>query len=221
MSAAAPGGSVTAAPGSRLAPLVTWARAGARRTLDALDRRMHAMRRTSARRAVRNIQGASRVLVLCYGNVCRSPFAAAALTRRLTASGGPQLLVESAGFIGPGRNPPRGAVDSGARRGYDLALHRSAVVEPEQVREASLIVVMSADQADRVRELFRTRAPIVLLGDLDPEAIRTRTITDPWDGGPADFDASYDRIERCVESLVHELVQGRRTDLAPLVVRSS
>ena len=131
------------------------------------------------------------------------------------------MLVESAGFIGPGRNPPRDAIDAGARRSYDIALHRSAVVEPQQVRDSSLIVVMSPDQSDRARAIFRTRAPIVLLGDFDPGPIRTRTIIDPWDGGPADFDACYERIERCAGVLVRELVRSRQSDLAPLVVRTS
>ena len=131
------------------------------------------------------------------------------------------MLVESAGFIGPGRNPPRHAIDAGARRNYEIALHRSAVVEPQQLRDSSLIVVMSPDQSDRAREVFRTRAPIVLLGDFDPGPIRTRTIIDPWDGGPADFDACYERIERCADALVSQLVRGPRSDLPPLVVRTS
>ena len=160
---------------------------------------------------------ARRVLVMCYGNVCRSPFAAAALAQRLASAGRPDVHVESAGFIGPGRIPPRHALDAGARRNVNLSAHRSAVVEPEQVREASLVIVMSKDQADRVREVFRTRVPIVMLGDLDPGQIRTRMIIDPWDGSPADFDACYVRIERCVDTLVRELVRSRRADLAPLV----
>src|SRR5256884_8307665 len=50
------------------------------------------------------------VLVICNGNIFRSPFAAAVLRRALELRGLGRVRVDSAGFAGPGRATPAGAV---------------------------------------------------------------------------------------------------------------
>ena len=48
-------------------------------------------------------------------------------------------------------------------------------------------------------------APVVLLGDLDPDPIQTRTILDPYDQPEPVFEEVYARIDRCVAALVRAL----------------
>jgi protein-tyrosine phosphatase len=161
---------------------------------------MHAGRRADARRRLRGTSPRT-VLFLCHGNVCRSPFAAAVLARAV-ASLSDRIGVASAGFIGPTRPPPTEAVASASRFGIDLTQHRSQLITPEAIRTADLVVVMSATQAQNVIRSYSVRQPPLVLGDLDPDSIDTRTIVDPWGGPPELFDASYARIERCVGELV-------------------
>ena len=66
---------------------------------------------------------------------------------------------------------------------------------------------MSADQARVVRRVGRTEIPIVILGDLDPEAVEERTIVDPMGDSDEVFDESYARIERCIAALI-DLMAG-------------
>jgi protein-tyrosine-phosphatase len=67
---------------------------------------------------------------------------------------------------------------------------------------ADLVVVMSSEQARGIRARLRSSSSRVLvLGDLDPQSIARRTISDPWGGPDSGFDASYDRIDRCVREL--------------------
>jgi protein-tyrosine-phosphatase len=47
----------------------------------------------------------------------------------------------------------------------------------------------------------RTVRDVLVLGDLDPQAIDTRTIRDPVNQPRAVFEESYARIERCVRAL--------------------
>ena len=117
------------------------------------------------------------------------------------------LFVESAGFVGPNRQPPSEALEVASRRGIDMTGHRSRIVTQSMLDAAGAIVVMSVEQA----HLIRRRVPrdvILLLGDLDPEAIERRTIFDPWGAEAAVFEASYQRSERCLGPLIGPIVAG-------------
>jgi protein-tyrosine phosphatase len=148
------------------------------------------------------------IVVVCHGNICRSPVAALLLQQALGHAG---IRVESAGFMGPNRPAPRDAVMVAARRGVDLTQHRSRLLVPDLVRSADLLVVMEPEQQRQVVERFgRLSRDVIVLGDLDPVAIETRTIRDPIEQGPEVFEASYARIERCVAALVRVLLPPRR-----------
>jgi protein-tyrosine-phosphatase len=90
-----------------------------------------------------------------------------------------------------------------------MSAHRSALITPEGVRAAELIVVMAGEQASAVRSRFSiSPGRVLVLGDLDPLPITRRTIADPWGGSHSDFEASYARIDRCVRELVRILRNG-------------
>lgn len=147
------------------------------------------------RRAVRS------VLFVCYGNICRSPYAAAAYARLAGEAGG-AVRVTSAGFIGPGRPSPPEAQTVAARRGLDLAAQRSRLITEPLVRDHDLIVVMERAQAAALARTFGRDRGVLVLGDLDPEPIDTRTILDPYGRTEDEFEAVYARIDRCVRSLL-------------------
>ncbi|MGH7449055.1 MAG: ATP-grasp domain-containing protein, partial [Longimicrobiales bacterium] len=138
------------------------------------------------------------VLIVCLGNICRSPFAAAVLEQR---AAGRALRVESAGFLEDGRPTPAAALNSALRRGIDLSAHRSVRVTDALVQSADLVIVMDRAQRRALQERFERSDGVLVLGDLDPEPIDTRTIRDPFDQAEEIFDQVYDRIERCVHTL--------------------
>ncbi len=166
------------------------------------DRFLHARRRRDALRLVAALRDPGPVVFVCLGNVCRSPFAAGAFRNALPEALRGAVRVESAGLIGPGRPCPADGIAVAAARGVELEAHRSETLTAKQARGAGLLVVMGTDQRERVGARFRVPdAKIVLLGDLDPLPIDTRTVFDPWRRGEEAFGASYDRIERCVAEL--------------------
>ena len=177
--------------------------APARGLRHAPDRWLHPLRRRAAKRALRARLWPRTILVVCHGNICRSPFAAGLLSRALGPAG---TLVASAGFVSPGRAAPAEGSIAAARRGIDLSEHRSQLLTPVLAAEAQLVIVMDARQQRMVCERFgRLPSEVMLLGDLDPEAIETRAIHDPIDQPLAAFERSYARIERCVTVLVSSL----------------
>jgi protein-tyrosine phosphatase len=143
------------------------------------------------------------VLFVCYGNICRSPYAAATFLRLLPPPWREETRVQSAGFIGPGRGSPPEAVKVAAARGLDLTAHRSELITPERAAGAALIVVMDRAQQRAVCARYgKSPREVLILGDLDPQPIETRPIQDPWDQPAAVFEECYSRIDRCLRVLV-------------------
>ena len=171
------------------------------------DSILHARRRRAAQLDLRNFRPRS-ILFVCHGNICRSPFAAGAFSRACPPEVSRSIRVASAGFVGLDRRPPSKALAASSRLGIDISDHRSTLITSSSLHGADLVVVMSADQARGIRARLRSSSTRVLvLGDLDPSSITRRTISDPWAGSDSAFDASYDRIDRCVNELVR-LIQG-------------
>lgn len=177
-----------------LAGLARWARRRWQRLLHPWRRR-RALRQLARRRMPRG------VLFVCHGNICRSPYAAAAFRARLGPEAVAVIRVASAGFIGPIRPAPRLAQDEAAARGLDLSDHRSMTLSPVVLNSVDIVAVMEPNQVAGVTRLFPTTASIIVLGDLDPVPDGGRHIVDPVDQPRAVFAASYDRIDRCVDVL--------------------
>jgi protein-tyrosine phosphatase len=180
-----------------------------RETRLALQRLLHPIRRRAALARLQRLGALDRILVVCYANVNRSPYAAALLRRDLAAEGLP-ITVEQGGFFGPGRSPPELAKNLAMTRGIDLREHRSRFVTKDDTVGPTLVIVMEDWHAVRVRRSFGTPGDrLLMLGDLDPGPITSRSITDPVGGSPETFAEVYDRIDRCVAELLRGLSGGR------------
>jgi protein-tyrosine phosphatase len=107
----------------------------------------------------------SSILVVCSGNLCRSPLAEALLRRLLEERFGSEApMVRSAGTIaiaGSAATPQ--SVRVAAEHGLDTSTHTAARLEREMIGRADLIVAMAAEHRDQVAMI-------------DPEAI-ARTFT--------------------------------------------
>jgi len=172
------------------------------------DRVLHPIRRWSARSRLRGRIPRS-ILFVCHGNICRSPYAAAACHEALPSALRSRVGIASAGFTGAGRPAPAEAVTAASRFGVDLRAHRSATLTPAGVHAAQLIVVMDTDQHREIVQRFGRRPlDVLVLGDLDPGPIDTRTIRDPVEQPIDVFVSTYARIDRCVSQLV-KAIAGR------------
>lgn len=80
----------------------------------------------------------ARILVMCTGNINRSPFTAALLQPALDG----RHEVDSAGFTADGMVPPHKMIDAAKRHGVDLEHHRSTLVTEARLDAADLIVLM-------------------------------------------------------------------------------
>jgi protein-tyrosine-phosphatase len=165
------------------------------------DRILYRRRHFAARRRLSQMARPRSILVVCHGNVCRSPYLHAVLQRAFS-----DVAVSSAGFIGRDRRVPVLSLEVSARRGIDLSGFRSQPLTPENVRRADLIIVMEAGQARYMERAFGVRPKrLVIAGDLDPVKCPTRAIRDPWMQSVHVFESSFDRLDRCAATLVAAL----------------
>jgi len=165
------------------------------------DRLLHSRRHRKLLAALSASSPPKTILVLCHGNICRSPYLQAALQRML-----PTTTVLSAGFLRSGRRIPETSLAVSDRRGFDLSGFRSRALSPDVVHRADLIVVMDLNQAAAIIARFRVaRSRVVIAGDLDPRFDATRAIRDPWSGTTDVFEAVFDRLDRCAATLASAL----------------
>lgn len=151
-----------------------------------------------------------RVLMVCMGNICRSPTALAVLRHKLCAAGlSDAVIVDSAGtYAGHRGHPPDPRSVSHARgRGYDLSSIRARGVEEADFAHFDLILAM--DDAN-LATLRRTCPPEYRskLAKLSHHAVRMTAwteVADPYYGGPNGFEHVLDVIEDACEGLVTHL----------------
>lgn len=165
------------------------------------DRLLHRTRRRAAIRSLQEGLRPSDILILCHGNICRSPFAANLLQQQLLRSR-VEVRIRSAGFLASGRAAPPEAQEAASHWNIDLTSHSSRQVSAELLGEADLIVVMEPVQRWVVAARFgHPMRDILVLGDLDLRPAASRAIPDPWGQAPAAYQGSYARIARCVTVL--------------------
>jgi protein-tyrosine phosphatase len=140
------------------------------------------------------------VMVICYGNICRSAFAAPLLARLR-----PDLAVRGAGFAAsPGKSAEAGAVRAALKFGIELESHAAHRLDDDDIEWADVILGMEGHHARYVAHHGTIdRERVHCLGhflDAPPYAI-----SDPWGCSDAVFDATFARIERALECMAARL----------------
>jgi predicted ATP-grasp superfamily ATP-dependent carboligase/protein-tyrosine-phosphatase len=167
--------------------------------------RLH--RRREERRLLSLYGRASRIIVLCYGNICRSPFAA-----RLLEAGSGKAVSSAGTYPREGRGSPPSAIEAAREFGVDLARHRSTILSREEAAAAELILVFDRANWLSVRALCPEAMPrVAYLGAADPAG--SLEIDDPFGQGVENFSACYGRIHgliaRLTSGAIPSLVQKR------------
>jgi protein-tyrosine phosphatase len=146
-----------------------------------------------------------RILVVCIGNICRSPMAAALLERRLSARA-PAPTVTSAGIAAlVGRPADPIAVELLQERGLDLSGHRARQLTEELVMGVDLVIAMSQGQVRSVEAMApRARGRVHRLGrwgDFD--------VPDPYRKSRAAFEDALACIDRGIDDLERAFWRAR------------
>ena len=157
-----------------------------------------------------------RVLMVCLGNICRSPTAEAVLRQKLVQSGlAAWVAVDSAGTYGghAGSPPDERAQRHALRRGYHMDHLRARQVKARDFRDFDLILAMDSDNFERLRDLCPDDALVPKLHKLtdflsaDAAHTGVQAVPDPYYGGPDGFERVLDLVEAACDGVVHYLHQ--------------
>jgi protein-tyrosine phosphatase len=157
-----------------------------------------------------------RLCFVCWGNICRSPTAAAIMSKLVREAGvGDRFVIDSAGVSSEevGNPPDRRAVSEARRRGVDLD-HRAWQFRAGDFARFDLLPAADQLVADRLRRTAPTAADrdkVRLLRSYDPAAgAGDLDIADPWYGRQADFAKAFDLIEAACAGLLADLIRQRQ-----------
>jgi len=141
------------------------------------------------------------VMVVCTGNICRSPMAEVVLRERFADAGlADRVVVDSTGISDEETGNP---VDRRARavlqaHGYPHGDgHRARQVRAHDARD--LVLAMTNAHA---RALRRLGGEPVLFRSFDPAATGDLDVADPWYGGAEDFEDCLAQIEAAADGIV-------------------
>jgi len=149
------------------------------------------------------------ILVVCTGNICRSPMAEGLLRHMLAGERLTDIQVRSAGTHGLDGEPAAAfAIEASAQIGVDIADHRARSLDREMVSGAGLILVMEPFQQEIVARALpaSNRHQLRLLADFETPR-QSDTIDDPYRQSLKVYQTCLKRIWRCLEGVVLELKQ--------------
>ncbi|GAB4131445.1 MAG: low molecular weight protein-tyrosine-phosphatase [Acidobacteriota bacterium] len=150
---------------------------------------------------------ALRILIVCSGNICRSPMAAALARRRLEEAGFSGFCVESGGTLDLEGQPAHPHAQRAVRvRGLSLEEHRSRTLSAAQLDQATHILVMAPEHIREVlfrRPQFQDR--IVKLWEFTDKPRRLNRIADPLGQPYKVFAACRDDIDECLRNWIKTL----------------
>ena len=143
------------------------------------------------------------ILIVCTGNICRSPTAEGVLRDRARKRGlGDRLRIDSAGThdYHVGEAPDPRAIRHASKRGYDLTSLRACKVHSRDFHAYDYILAMDRGHLRFLRAMAPKDARAKLGLFLEASADwNGEDVPDPYYGGPEGFEKVLDMTEEAAE----------------------
>lgn len=138
------------------------------------------------------------ILVVCTGNICRSPTGERLLRRML-----PQIRVDSAGTAGlAGESADRFASQTATKNGLSLDRHIARKITPAMAREYDLILVMESEHIAQVTAMApEARGKTLFFG----QWLKEKEIPDPYRKSQEAFDHVYSLMQQASQEWAKRL----------------
>lgn len=151
-----------------------------------------------------------KILMLCIGNICRSPIAEGVL-QSMSDELALGWEVESAA-VRPyhiGSPPHQDSIRVCAENDLDISGQKARLFTPEDIEDYDIIYVMASDVMEIALETVGMDHPLIdklkFFMRHDPEA-ESLDLLDPWYGGYDGYVEVYNTISRASQQIIEEFV---------------
>lgn len=147
-----------------------------------------------------------KILMVCLGNICRSPLAEGILKSKIDST---KTLVDSAGTGAwhAGSLPDKRSIAVAKKNGIDLTYQRARVFLPEDFTRFDKIYVMDHSNYVNVCKLAPNDQAIekvqLILNESHPD--KNLEVPDPYYGGDSGFDDVFDMLDEACEKIKEKI----------------
>ena len=146
-----------------------------------------------------------KVLMVCLGNICRSPLAEGILKSKV----GKDVIVDSAGTAGyhVGDLPDQRSIAVANKHNVDLTDQRARKISQSDLDEYDLIYAMDQENYDNLRRMAKNdeqRNKInMIMNELYPN--ENIDVPDPYYGGDHGFEHVYAMLDEATDKILEKL----------------
>lgn len=150
-----------------------------------------------------------KILMVCLGNICRSPLAEGLLSHK---SKGTSIDVDSAGTAGYhiGEAPDARMIQTGRKHGINLSSLRGRQFSVDDFDHFDRIYVMDRSNRENVLALARNKSDRskveMILNELEPG--KDQEVPDPYHGGDEGFEEVYRLLDGATDKIIQKLQHG-------------
>lgn len=149
-----------------------------------------------------------KILMVCLGNICRSPLAEGIMQSKLPSD---KFIVDSAGTGNwhAGEGPDRRSVATAKNRGLDISCQKARQIKVSDFDIFDHIYVMDSSNLRDVQQLApnaSAKAKVKLMMD-EVHPGKGVNVPDPYYGGPEGFDNVYDMLDEACEVVALKLLK--------------
>jgi len=142
----------------------------------------------------------TKILMVCLGNICRSPLAQGILNSKITSN----TFVDSAGTAAyhVGNPPDPRSTEIAKQKGIDISQYRARKFTKEDFTKFDQIFVMDQSNFEDVILLAETKAEqdkVSLILPFEQE------VPDPYYGGKEGFEYCYSLLDKACDQIIEKM----------------
>jgi protein-tyrosine phosphatase len=148
-----------------------------------------------------------KILMVCLGNICRSPLAEGILKHKAAEAGLP-WVIDSAGTNGyhVGEPPHQLSQKVAKLNGIDICEQRARNFMKEDLDKYDMIYAMADDVLEDIRKIarenFDEKKVTIFLNELHPGS--NQSVPDPWYGPEPGYHEVFDLISKTCEVIIEK-----------------
>lgn len=140
-----------------------------------------------------------KILMVCLGNICRSPLAEGILKSKLPDD----FIVESAGTINmhEGKSPDFRSIEVANKHGLDISNQKSKHLQASDLEDFDIIFCMDKNNLEDVKSLATNELQLQKISLI----LNDGEVPDPFWGTAEDFENTYQLLDEACKEIVKNL----------------